>query len=227
MDLSITRTITNKIIDLHVGIQNSLRRTVKDAIVIGELFTKQKQILEHGEFLSWIDREMPFPRKTAYRYMKVYEYRNKIVTMTNLQEAYRQIETLERQKNLQNQDRKARLIRERKETGIRPEGWDRDVEYEYRKQEAFERQEKQEPETQPGFEDPLKKLFERIMYETKDEDSLDLDNLRSNAAQKGIFIVLEEYVQSFKTVSERLEAIHNLIKKLRLIAIQYQSDQKI
>ncbi|MBN2324808.1 MAG: DUF3102 domain-containing protein [Spirochaetes bacterium] len=61
----ILKVVTNKIIELHQGIIEDLKRTVQDAIEIGELLTKQKAILQHGEFLPWIEKELPFSGRTA------------------------------------------------------------------------------------------------------------------------------------------------------------------
>jgi hypothetical protein len=216
----ITKMVTNKIIELHEGIIEDLKRTVQDAIEIGELLTKQKAILPHGEFLPWIARELPFSDRTARNYMKLYQHKSKLETVSDLQEAYRQIETLERQSRARGHERRDRLLQEREETGEKPEGWDREVDYEYRKKKAFE--EREEPDPEPDPRDPIKNLFNRIIDETQAEADLDLDDLRNNVSQKGIFVVIEEYIDGFPTASERLEAVHNLIKKLRIIAIRDQ-----
>jgi hypothetical protein len=54
--------------------------------------------LAHGEFLTWIERELPFSRQTADRYRSLYEYRAKVLTVGNLTEAY-QIAQIEDQRS--------------------------------------------------------------------------------------------------------------------------------
>jgi len=52
-------------------------------------------------FLPWIERELPFSERTAYNYISLYQWRDKVATVANLQDAYKkvkQIETKEKQK---------------------------------------------------------------------------------------------------------------------------------
>lgn len=79
---------TKQIVDLHLGIEASLRRSVQDAIRLGELLTEQKAALPHGDFLPWLDRELPFSERTARNYMKLFEYRTKTATVADLRTAY-------------------------------------------------------------------------------------------------------------------------------------------
>ncbi len=53
-------------------------------------------LLPHGEFLPWVET-LPFDERTAQRYMKLNHYKNKTDTVSDLQEAYRQLETIEQQ----------------------------------------------------------------------------------------------------------------------------------
>ncbi len=46
---------------------------IKHAIKCGELLLQQKKQLEHGEFMSWIQRHCEFEQSTATRYMKAAE----------------------------------------------------------------------------------------------------------------------------------------------------------
>lgn len=79
---------TKQIVDLHLGIEASLRRSVQDAIKLGELLTEQKVALSHGEFLPWIERELPFNERTAQRYMLLFRYKPKCDTLSDLRTAY-------------------------------------------------------------------------------------------------------------------------------------------
>ena len=84
-----------EIIQLHTGIVTAARRSVSDAVKIGKILSEQKKELE-GRYVQWIET-LPFDDNTAYRYTKLYLYSNKIPTVGNLQEAYRQIEVFEKQ----------------------------------------------------------------------------------------------------------------------------------
>jgi hypothetical protein len=80
---------TRAIVNLHLAVEASLRRSVQDAIKIGELLAQQKDELPHGDFLAWIERELPFTDRTARRYMLLWEYRSKTDTVSDLTEAHK------------------------------------------------------------------------------------------------------------------------------------------
>jgi len=78
-----------EITSLHKQIIASLRRSMQDAIRIGELLTEIKAELKHGEWLPWIKQSLPFSQQTANRYMRIYENREKLLNVSNLTEAYK------------------------------------------------------------------------------------------------------------------------------------------
>ena len=99
----------DKINDLHRGIEEKLRSSVRDAIEIGRLLTGQKAKLNHGDFLPWLKANCNFSDETARKYMKLHIHKSKIQGSWNLQEAYRQIEeieTVEKQKESERQNEK-------------------------------------------------------------------------------------------------------------------------
>ncbi len=61
---------------------------------------KQKEFVGHGNFVKWIENNLDISDKTAEKYMKLSEYGNKIELSSNLQDAYKQIETIEAQAKL-------------------------------------------------------------------------------------------------------------------------------
>ena len=86
--------VTQEIIRRHDTLMSSARRTVEEAIKIGKLLTVQKEKMEHGEYLPWI-KTLPFSRQTADNYVGLNTYADKMPTVSNLQEAYKQLESLE------------------------------------------------------------------------------------------------------------------------------------
>ena len=83
------KTVEQEIINLHNGILSAMCRSVADAIEIGRLLMEQKATLDHGEFLPWIERKLPFNVRTAQNYMAVFRHRDKCESVSYLQEAYR------------------------------------------------------------------------------------------------------------------------------------------
>ena len=59
--------------------------------------SEQKEFVGHGNFVKWIENNLDISDKTAEKYMKLSEYGNKIELSSNLQDAYKQIETIEAQ----------------------------------------------------------------------------------------------------------------------------------
>lgn len=82
-----------EIVRLHNGILNSLKRTLNDAIKIGELLTEQKDLLKHGDFTAWVINSLPFTDRTARNYMRVFQERDRIKseTVSDLTTAYQSL----------------------------------------------------------------------------------------------------------------------------------------
>ncbi len=67
------------------------RTTIQQAIRIGELLTAAKSKLAHGQWLPWVEKNLPFDRRTATNYMGIYQQREKWenVSHLNISDAYR------------------------------------------------------------------------------------------------------------------------------------------
>lgn len=78
---------------LHDEIMGQLRTTVQKAIRIGELLTEQKADLQHGQWLPWLEENVPFSERTARNYMRVYEKRAELksANVADLSSAYRAV----------------------------------------------------------------------------------------------------------------------------------------
>ena len=87
----LTKDVITEIVDLHNGIIGYFKSTVANAIRIGQLLLEVKGKTKHGEFGEWISKNLPFTDRTARRYIKVYNNKNKLKTDTvsDLTGAYR------------------------------------------------------------------------------------------------------------------------------------------
>jgi hypothetical protein len=85
----------DEIVRLHNEIIGNLRMSLKNAIRIGELLTKQKADMKHGEFGTWIKSNLPFTDRTARNYMRLYSQQDllKTETVSDLKSAYRLLES--------------------------------------------------------------------------------------------------------------------------------------
>ncbi|WP_061232527.1 DUF3102 domain-containing protein [Leptospira noguchii] len=78
---------------LHQSILTAGKNMVRFAIEAGEILTKKKDELEHGEFIPWVENNLNFKIRTAQRYMRIYEKRDQINAsmLTHLEDAYKLI----------------------------------------------------------------------------------------------------------------------------------------
>ena len=79
----------SEIVALHGQILTTARTTLDKAIRIGQLLTEQKASLKHGEWLPWVEANLPFDRRTATNYMAVYSKREMVSHLDNPTDAYR------------------------------------------------------------------------------------------------------------------------------------------
>lgn len=91
----LTTSRIDEITKLHSDIVGYMRLSLDAAIRIGELLSERKAELAHGEFTPWVEANLPFSPRTARRYMKAYENRERIEktdSVSVLTEAYRLLE---------------------------------------------------------------------------------------------------------------------------------------
>lgn len=76
--------------NLHQGILCQARTSLSNAIRIGELLTLSKGGLKHGEWLPWVEKNLPFSNMTVSRYVRIYEMRDdpRLNNVLNLSDAY-------------------------------------------------------------------------------------------------------------------------------------------
>lgn len=75
---------------LHKEILEAARTSLPKAIKIGRILSTIKAKLEHGQWLPWIEKHLPFAGRTATRYIKCFEERDRLKSdsVSDLAEAY-------------------------------------------------------------------------------------------------------------------------------------------
>lgn len=198
-----------EILALHSAIQAAARRSILDAIRIGELLLEQKAELEHGQFLPWIQRELPFSERAARYYMAVYRWRNKTANLADLSEAYRvaQIED-QREEAKKVEDMQAKVKRGEAPPKDRADRrlFDKitaDEAFEERKEKAFQKAEEDRKQQEREIIGDLGsgKLF----------PDLDLDELIEE---------LRNRIMGLRDVSRRHAALTKIIKYMKELAIE-------
>ena len=225
---------TKELNDLHQQIEGKLRSTVQDAIRAGELLTQAKDKLAHGELGQWIENNCIFSSKTAYRYMGIFEHKSKIVTVTNLPEAYRQVKQIESAKKQTENQKAFKRVQEYAKSGVKPEGWrkntddklyqeekDRDerikrfkerVEADKQTKESKKKDYKQDSK---HFNEAISKLTSRVEERETFKEQI---RISSEGKDSPFVDALIDYLQGLDDDNRRLEACHNIIKVAKSIA---------
>ncbi|MCK9570950.1 DUF3102 domain-containing protein [Candidatus Pacearchaeota archaeon] len=223
---------------LHEGIEAKMRTSVQDAIRIGEILSSVKEKKEHGDFLPWV-KTLPFTERTAQRYIQVFQHRDKTDRVSDLQEAYKQVETLEAQEKL-SEGKKARLrIIEFNKTGIRPDGWRRGTddklaqEEKERDKSTAELKERIRLETEKrsakaserahAFEDVNSLLSDLSTGIAKRQDFKERIRVSHEGKDDPFVDAIMDYLETLADDNRRIEACYNIIKVCKGIANDLQA----
>jgi hypothetical protein len=78
---------------LHIECEGLARQTFDKAIIIGGLLAEAKADLGHGEWLPFVQANLPFTDRTARNYMRLHERRGELKseTVSDLTGAYRML----------------------------------------------------------------------------------------------------------------------------------------
>ena len=230
---------TESINRLHQSIIQSARRSVQDAIKIGEIISEQKKLLSHGEFLPWV-ATLPFAERTARNYISLFEHKDKTANVADLSEAYKKIQELEFREKQTDQQAKNHLIEEYKRTGVKPDGWDRSTDYEYQKrlkeeQEYRERSDRhfkqqQEIKQQRQNQENDSNIFIQAVNEAV--NNLEKENeIRKQwkdkirmSEENGFNDAILDYLQDLDDDNRRIQACYDIIKICKNIANQLQRE---
>lgn len=86
--MTLQKTTAEKVNSLHQEIEAALTKSLKNAIEIGRLLSQAKAEIPHGQFTGWLEENCTFSGRTARRYMKLFDNRDKIGSAEGIQEAY-------------------------------------------------------------------------------------------------------------------------------------------
>ena len=78
-----------EIVRIHSELLEGARFTLEKAMRVGELLTGIKGGMKHGEWLPWLEKNVPFTRATAANYMRLHENKEKCKRLLHLEDAYR------------------------------------------------------------------------------------------------------------------------------------------
>ena len=75
---------------LHASIMSAAKRSLEEAIRVGEILENCKTALPHGHWLGWVRQNLPFSERTARNYLRLFRNRDvlKSANVADLSEAY-------------------------------------------------------------------------------------------------------------------------------------------
>ncbi|MCW7460136.1 DUF3102 domain-containing protein [Leptospira bandrabouensis] len=65
-----------RIIELHESIIGGIRNVLQNAMTLGEELSKIKENLGHGNWLPWLEENVPFSERSARNYINIYKNRD-------------------------------------------------------------------------------------------------------------------------------------------------------
>lgn len=239
--MNLTQDRTQEIKKELADLNQSLKMSVQKAIRVGQLLTEQKEFIGHGKFISWIEDNLDITDETARKYIKLFQYKDKTQLNWNLQEAYQQIETIERQEKQSAEARKQTLIDEYKRTGKKPAGWDRSLDYLLQKEQEEEarreqrvkelkenmRREQEEKERRRNQDDLFSHATQQIIDEgfksiRERQEWKEKIKISNNGKDDPFMDALMDYLETLEDDNRRIEACNNIIKICRNISVQLQ-----
>jgi hypothetical protein len=248
MDMNVIKDRTQEIKQELSELNNTLKMSVHKAIRIGELLTEQKEIVGHGLFIQWIESNLDISRYTAINYMKLYEYKDKCGNVQHLQEAYKQIETIEAQSKQTKEERDRAMIAEYRKTGKKPIGWTRELDYRIKKdaeaeskqkeriekeKQERERRAKEHKEQQVSFQHNQSSNILTDAFQTVAGAFIEKTNKRnewkekirlSESGKESAFMdAIIDYLETLPDDNRRIEACYNIVKICKNIAVKLQN----
>jgi flagellar biosynthesis GTPase FlhF len=228
----------------HQRVERGKKLLLDVALGMGEVLAELANV-PTGTFAKWLLNNTNIPERTAYRYMSLYNYRNQIAAAKNLQEAYKQIETLEAQKK-QSETQKARnRVAEFRKTGVKPDGWRRGTDdklakeeqerdkrvndhfEEVKKRETERQQEQQRAEaereqTAQDIELLSRHFANEVESRKKRTEFKEKIRLSADGMNDPFQDAILDYLETLENDSRRIEACYNIIKVCKWIAVELQ-----
>jgi hypothetical protein len=177
--------------------------------------------------------------------MGLYAHSNKIATVANLQEAYKQVEVLEAQAGMSETQKAWERVRTYIKTGEKPEGWRRGTDDKMVKEETdraariakmqqeLKEEHEQNQKSRSDNEDNAKKLFgeggifekaiKQLTHETvKKQEFMESIRISHEGKDDPFVAAIMDYLNGLTDNSRRIEACYNIIKVCKGIANDLQ-----
>lgn len=212
--------------ELHIKITKGSNKLIDWATKAGEILILVKSTIKHGEFQEWIKQTCNFDIKSAERYMLCHKYSAKTTLMSNLQEAYKLIESEEQKEKEKKQIEQREKIKYREKYGEKPNTWDRadDYAWDKKKKEDEDRTERienlktkktaEQTERENKVESD-RKIIDELLNKNKEkitEQQEIISKINMDGKQDSMFNAFTWFLDRLEDDNRRIEACHNMIK---------------
>ncbi|TGL35591.1 DUF3102 domain-containing protein [Leptospira perdikensis] len=68
-----TEQTVRRIIDLHESVLGGMKNVLQNAMALGEELLKIKEDLGHGNWIPWIEQNLPFSERSARNYISIFK----------------------------------------------------------------------------------------------------------------------------------------------------------
>jgi hypothetical protein len=237
----------------HSRFEKGTKLLIEVALGLGEVLAtvQNSNSLNFAEvkFVEWVTGNFSFSYQTAYNYISLYKYRNKISSAKNITEAYKMIETLEAQKKQSETANAYKRANEYNKTGVKPEGWRRGTDDKLAKEEA-ERDQRIEKVKQAALsreqgakdrerhdwkeelergrkqnQDAIKHIEGAIAELDKRQKFKEKIRLSAGGMNDPFQDAIIDYLDGLENDSRRIEACYNIIKICKRIANELQTEK--
>lgn len=237
--MQVDKHIVDRINDAHEGVVQSSQDAIQYAITAGQELNRIKDMAEHGEFLDTLNSGIfKFRERTAQRYMRVANYSAKTTALSDLQEAYRLVESEEAKKKQAEQANQRQRLEYRSQHNEKPATWQRSDDYAWQKlqkereerderiskaKEQMSAQAEQKAESKRQSEHEFESIRQYISNEQSKIDKM--SKLKISNQNGSIIDLLDSYLSGLSTDSQRMEECHNIIKYCKDIANRLQRSE--
>jgi len=197
----------------HRQLIGHLKNSVEIGIKIGNILIDVKKELQHGEFTEWINSNCGFTDRTARNYIKLYEYKSKTETVSDLSTAYKVIQQIEYEKNHMDE------IKHRQEAFKKAK--EKQQEYNNDKEWQDIKQKNKKEYISDSLTDDI---INEMKKQNEDQKQFTTKINEGNKYQNTFFQIIDNYLGELKSDNERLEALQNMIKYCKRIAVKYQQN---
>ena len=191
------------------------KQRLEAAMHIGKLLHSVREKSKHGDFLKWAEKHITFDQRTVYRYIKLFENKERVADTKNLSEAYKILDRIAEKVKKEEIAKAEKRIDVYKKTGKKSEDWRQhtDDKLAKAKSKSADKNERKESVVydKSEIQRKLHNLDHKPVKSVKEQDKKQ-DNAYDDSAFNEI---LMDYLEQFDNKCRKVIACQNILKMCR------------